>query len=353
MSSNSRSTADLSAYGRICDAGAFLGRHHERNERRTWIVVGVTAAMMVAEIVGGSIYGSMALVADGWHMSTHAAALAIAALAYRYARVHASDPRFTFGTGKVGELTGFASAVALGVVALLIGWESLLRLINPRAIHFEQAIVIAVIGLVVNLISAGLLHQGEHGHSHDHDHDHHDHGDDHHDHDHDHHDHHDHDHRHEDPHAAAHLHEGLDHAHHHHDTNLRAAYMHVLADALTSVAAIGGLLAGRFLGWVWMDPLIGIVGGVVIAQWSWGLMRTAACSLLDVAANSRMADAVRARLEVEGDRVIDLHLWRLGPGHQGLVVSIAAPAPLPPTAYKARLAGLPGLSHVTIEVNPA
>ena len=352
MSSNSRSADD--PYGRICDAGAFLGQHHERNERRTWIVVGVTAAMMVAEIVGGSVYGSMALVADGWHMSTHAAALAIAALAYRYARVHATDPRFTFGTGKVGELTGFASAVALGVVALLIGWESLLRLINPREIHFEQAIFIAVIGLIVNLVSAGLLHQGEHGHSHSHSHGHdHDHGH-RHDHAHDHHhDHdHDHDHAHQDRHAAAHLHEELDRSHHH-DTNLRAAYMHVLADALTSVAAIGGLLAGRFLGWVWMDPLIGIVGGVVIAQWSWGLMRTAACSLLDVAGSSRMADAVRARLEVQGDRVIDLHLWRLGPGHQGLVVSIAAPAPLPPAAYKARLAGLPGLSHVTIEVNPA
>jgi cation diffusion facilitator family transporter len=311
--------------GRICDSGGFLGAHHERNERRTWIVVGVTTAMMVGEIVGGSIYGSMALLADGWHMSTHAAALAVAALAYRYATLHADDPRFAFGTGKIGELAGFASAVVLGVVALLIGWESLGRLIEPRPIHFVQATWIAGLGLVVNLVSAALLHQGPHGHAHGHHDDAHDHHD-------DAHDHHDHD--------------------HHHDNNLRAAYQHVLADALTSVLAIGGLLAGRFLGWVWMDPLIGIVGAAVIAHWSIGLMRSAGGSLLDVAGGDKLALAVRARLESPTDAVCDLHLWKLGPGHQALIVSIASTAPLAPEVYKARLAGLQGLSHVTVEVNP-
>ena len=228
----------------------------------------VTAAMMVGEIVGGSIYGSMALVADGWHMASHAAALSVAALAYRFARTHAHDPRFAFGTGKVGELAGFASAVVLGVVALLIGYESVLRLIDPRQIQFGQAIGIAALGLVVNLASAALLHQGGHDHAHGRAHGHgHGHG---HAHDHDHnHDHnHDHDHDHE--------HHGD--AHGHHDSNLRAAYLHVLADALTSVLAIAALLAGRFLGLTWMDPLIGIAGAVVIAHWSIGLMRSSAPS---------------------------------------------------------------------------
>jgi cation diffusion facilitator family transporter len=318
-------TGSTAAGARICSGGAFLGARHDRNERRTWIVVGVTFVMMLGEIIGGTIFGSIALVADGWHMASHAGALTIAAMAYRYARVHADDPRFAFGTGKVGELAGFASAVVLGVIALLIGWESLMRFFNPREIHFEQAVGIAVLGLVVNLASAWLLHQGDdhhHGHSHGHDHD-----------DHDDHDHDDHDHR------------------HHHDNNIRAAYMHVLADALTSVLAIGGLLAGWFLGWTWMDPVIGIVGAIVIAHWSIGLIRTAGGSLLDISGGSKMLDKVRARLETGEDKVCDVHLWRLAPGHQALMVSIETPTPLAPEAYKARLAGLE-LSHVTIEVNP-
>src|SRR6185312_5283944 len=228
----------------------FLGARHERNERRTWIVVIMTFAMMVVEIVGGSLFGSMALVADGWHMSTHAAALGIAALAYRFARTHAHDPRFSFGTGKLGELAGFASALILGIIALFIAYESVQRLFAPVPIHFDEAIPIAAVGLLVNLVSAVLLHDDGHHHHH-----HHAHG---HGHSHDAHDHHD-DHEHHHGH------------HHHHDTNQRAAYLHVLADAMTSVLAIAALLAGRFYGWMWVDPAVGLVGSFVIASWSLGL----------------------------------------------------------------------------------
>ena len=302
----------------------FLGVDHSRNERRTWFVVGLTASMMVVEIAGGTIFGSMALVADGWHMSTHAAALAIAALAYRFARKHAHDERFTFGTGKLGELAAFASAMILALVALLIGFESALRLWQPVAISFDQALVLAVIGLAVNLASAWLLrdgHGGHHGHagSHGHDHDHH----------------------------AVHLH---DHGHHH-DHNLRGAYLHVLADALTSVLAIAALLAGRVYGWVWMDPLMGIVGALVIAHWSLGLLRSSGAVLLDTVPDEPLAGEVRTRLEVGGDKVADLHLWRLGPGHMGLIASIVSDAPQDPGIYKSRLSGLSALSHVTIEVH--
>ena len=315
---------EMSSAGRICvEHNDFLGAGHARNERRTWVVVVLTALMMLGEIIGGTIFGSMALVADGWHMATHAAALSIAALAYRYARQHAQDSRFTFGTGKVGELTGFASAVVLGMVALLIGWESLTRLVNPRAIDFMQATWIAVLGLIVNLLSAVLLHQGGHTHHDDHDHDH------------------DHD---EDD-------DNFGHTHQHHDNNLRAAYLHVLADALTSVLAIAGLLMGRYLGWVWMDPLMGIVGALVIAQWSWGLMRSAGGYLVDMNRDDSLVSEVRKRLEINGDQVRDLHLWRIGPGHHALVVTIASRQPASPASYRDRLAQVPGLSHITIEVN--
>jgi cation diffusion facilitator family transporter len=313
---------------RICVTHSdFLGVSHDRNERRTWAVVVVTALMMFGEIIGGTIYGSMALVADGWHMATHAAALSIAALAYRYARRHVTDPRFTFGTGKIGELTGFASAIVLGMISLLISWESLTRLVNPRAIDFSQATWIAVLGLIVNLVSAFLLHQGEHDHHHD---------------DHDH----DHDHDHDEPDD-----DNFGHAHQHHDNNLRAAYMHVIADALTSVLAIAGLLMGRYLGWVWMDPLMGIIGALVIAQWSWGLMRSAGTYLVDMNRDSELLIAVRARLEVDGDAVRDLHLWRIGPGHHALVVAIDSSHPEAPAIYRDKLASLSGLSHITVEVN--
>ena len=312
---------------RICDAeGRFLGVGHERNEQRTWSVVLLTAVMMVAEIIGGTIFGSMALVADGWHMATHAAALTVAALAYRYARRHMADPRFSFGTGKIGELTGFASAVVLGVISLLIGWESMVRLVEPRNIDFTQAIWIAVLGLAVNLLSAVLLNNGAH--------DHHDHS-------------HDHDHEDEDIDDDA-----FGHAHHHHDSNLRAAYMHVLADALTSVMAIAGLLLGRYLGWVWMDPLMGIAGALVIAHWSWGLMRSSGGYLVDMSLNTALLSQVRVRLEQSGDSIRDLHLWRIGPGHHALVVAIESSHPVEPNAYRAKLSNLPGLSHITVEVNP-
>jgi cation diffusion facilitator family transporter len=298
----------------------FLGARHDRNEKRTWLVVGLTATMMVAEIAGGSYFGSMALLADGWHMSTHAGALAIAAFAYRFARSHARDSRFAFGTGKLGDLAGFTSAVVLALIALAIGYESIVRLLQPVSIHYDEAIAIAVVGLGVNLASAWLL-GGDH---------HHDHG---HDHDHDHHDDHDH-----------------DHHHHHHDHNLRAAYWHVLADALTSVLAIGALLAARFYGWTFLDPVIGVVGALVIAHWAWGLIRDAGAVLLDAVPNPSIDDAIRARLEAGHDRIADLHVWRLGPGHHGAIVSLVADAPEPVEHYKRLLDDVAGLSHVTVEV---
>jgi len=290
----------------------FLGAAHDRNERRTWLVVGLTAAMMVVEIAGGAIFGSMALLADGWHMSTHAGALAIAAFAYRFARHHARDPRFAFGTGKMGDLAGFASAVVLALVALAIGYESAVRLFQPVPIHYAEATAIAVLGLAVNLASAWLLGAG-----HDHDHDHHDH---------------------------------YDHAHDH-DHNLRAAFWHVMADALTSVLAIVGLLAAWSYGWNWADPVIGVVGALVIAHWAWRLIRDSGAVLLDAASDQPLAAAIRSRLEQGHDRIADLHVWRVGPGHHAAIVALVSDAPLPVEQYKARLADLARLSHVTVEIH--
>lgn len=287
---------------------AFLGARHGENERRTWLVVGLTATMMVGEIIGGTVYGSMALVADGWHMSTHAGALAIAALAYRYARKHVQDVRFTFGTGKLGELAGYSSALLLAMIALLIGYKSAMRLANPVAISFDEATVIAVVGLAINAASAWLL-RDRHPAAHDHEHD------------------------------------------HRHDHNLRAAYLHVLADTLTSVLAIMALLTGRFYGWVWMDPMMGIVGALVIAHWSFGLLRSSGAVLLDTVADPRLAAEIKQRLEVGTDRVSDLHVWRVGPGHAAVIAAIVSDRPEPPDRYKARLSELDGLSHVTIEVH--
>lgn len=306
----------------------FLGERHDDNERRTWIVVGLTLAMMVTEIAGGTVFGSLALVADGWHMSTHAAALAISAAAYRYARRHAADARFAFGTGKLGDLAGYTSAVVLAMIALLIGYESVVRLLHPVPIAYGEAVAIAVVGLAVNLASAWLL-RGGHDHHHGHHHTHDDHG-------HEHHDHHD---------AAS---AGVAR-----DLNLRAAYVHVLADAATSVLAIAGLLLAWGFGWRFMDPLVGLVGTAVIASWAWGLLRDTGHVLVDAAPEAgRMAATVRERLEREGDRVMDLHLWQVGPGHLACIVALVSDAPRPPSAYKAQLAGVPGLSHVTVEVEP-
>ncbi|MGD0633811.1 MAG: CDF family Co(II)/Ni(II) efflux transporter DmeF [Beijerinckiaceae bacterium] len=313
----------------------FLGEAHERNERRTMFVVALTAVMMVLEIGGGGVFGSMALVADGWHMGTHVAALGIAALAYRYARLHARDPRFSFGTGKLGELAAFASAIILAMIGLFIGFESLTRLFAPVHIAYTEALPIAVLGLCVNFASAALLHGGE-GHDHHHGHHHHDDRDDHgHAHD---------DHHHDDEHDHDHV--------HHTDSNFRAAYVHVLADALTSILAIGALLAGRFLGVVWLDPLMGLVGMVVIGAWALSLVRTAGAVLLDAVPSQALARSIRDKLEVDGDRLVDLHLWRLGPGHTGVIASIIAVNPEAPAVYKGRLAVIEGLSHVTIEVHP-
>jgi cation diffusion facilitator family transporter len=302
----------------------FLGPHHQRNERRSWGVVALCGTMMAAEIVGGWLWGSMALVADGLHMSTHAGALVIAASAYAYARRHAGDERFAFGTGKLGDLAAFSSAIVLAMIALLIGYESLGRLLQPVPIAFDQAIPLAALGLAVNLVSAWLLHEERpdgasagHRHLHGHEHAHHDH-------------HHPHD--------------------HHADHNLRAAYVHVMADAAVSVLAVIGLTAGRVLGWVWLDPVMGLLGMAVILNWSWSLVRVSGAVLLDVRPEG-IARAIVDRLEAgRADRIADLHLWRIGPGHHAAVVSIVCDRPEPPAAYKARLADIAGLSHVTIEV---
>jgi cation diffusion facilitator family transporter len=297
----------------------FLGEHHARNERRSWAVVALCGAMMIAEIIGGWLWGSMALIADGLHMSTHAGALVIAAFAYAYARRHARDERFTFGTGKLGDLAAFASAIVLAAIALLIGYESIERLVHPVPIAFDQAIPLAALGLGVNLLSAWLLHDGR-------------------------------DHAGEDAHE--HAHDG-EHGHHHHDAdhNLRAAYVHVMADAAVSVLALIGLGAGRLLGWVWMDPMMGIVGMLVIANWSWNLVRVSGAVLLDMRPADGLAAEIAQRLEAgPHDRISDLHLWRVGPGHNAAVVSLVSDCPEPPASYKARLAGIAGLSHVTVEV---
>lgn len=301
----------------------YLGPHHGRNERRTWMVVALTAVMMVVEIAGGTVFGSMALVADGWHMATHAAALGISGLAYLYARRYAHDPRFTFGTGKLGDLAAFTSAVVLLLIAVLIAYESALRIVSPVPIAYGEAVVIAVLGLIVNLASAWLLGAGHH----------HGHGAAHHDDQHEHHEHHGHHEHHE----------------HHKDLNLRAAYIHVLTDALTSVLAIAGLGAAWAFGWRWVDPAVGLVGAVVISAWAVALVRAAGRVLLDVTPR-RLVDEIRVRLERDGDRICDLHVWQLGPGHHAALVSIVADHPQAPSAYKQRLSAVPGLSHVTVEV---
>jgi cation diffusion facilitator family transporter len=304
----------------------FLGDTHARNERRTWFVVALTVVMMAAEIAAGSLFGSMALLADGWHMGTHAAALGIAGAAYMFARRHTGDIRFSFGTGKFGDLAAFSSALILAIIAVQIAYESVVRLMSPVAIDYREAIVVACLGLTVNLVSAFLLRDSHdhhhHGHAHAHAHDHDD------DHDHDHH----------------------DHGHHHHDNNFRAAYLHVLADAATSVLAIGALLVAMRTGFVWADPAVGLIGAAVIASWAYTLIRDAGSVLLDVSVDKALERGIRARLESGDDRVTDLHVWQVGPGHCAAVISLVSDSPLQPAIYKERLQGLKGLSHVTVEV---
>jgi cation diffusion facilitator family transporter len=399
----------------------FLAPGHESNERRAWAVIALCGLMMVAEIVGGLLFGSIALVADGLHMSTHAGALLLAALAYTYSRRHAHDPRFTFGTGKFGDLAGFTSAIVLAMIALLIGYEAATRFLQPVAIHFGEAIPIAGLGLLVNVISAWLLSAGGHDHHHGHGHIH-SHGD-----------RHAHGHEHDnaeeveiatrwgaavlgiaeegvpprfrlamlngsaidaasvvvetvrpdgdrqkfhfveregylesadeipEPHAftvqlvmrgESHSavfaeHEGNRHAR---DNNMRSAVIHVIADAMVSVLVIIGLLLARGFGWLWMDPLAGIIGAIVIASWSYGLIRDTGAILLDMNPDRDLAAQIRQAVEVLGDEVADLHLWRLGPGHLGAIVSVATETDRDESHYRARLSNFPVLSHLTVEV---
>ena len=396
----------------------FLGAGHERNERRVWLVIALCGMMMLIEIIGGILFGSIALVADGLHMSTHAGAMLLAALAYTFSRRRAQDPRFTFGTGKLGDLAGFTSAIVLAMIALLIGYESVTRLMAPVPIHFSQAIPIAALGLCVNLASAWLLgggghhHDGHHHHGHSHGGESHEEdsfevrmGD-----------------RtmrlsiHEDgdpprfrlisedgqsvgypitietmrpdgdrqrfemvgcgsylesreeipePHGfvatlttPSHTQDVrfVEHTHHtgahHRDNNMRAAVIHVMADAAVSVLVIAGLVLARVFGWLWMDPIAGLVGAAVIASWSYGLIRDTGAILLDMVPDTRTVDQVRRQIEAAGDQVVDLHIWRIGPGHLAAIVAVATSAAnREPAFYRTRLAQVPSLSHVTVEVN--
>jgi len=292
----------------------YLGASHDENARRTLWVVLLTAVMMIGEIFAGYVTGSMALLADGFHMATHAGALTVAAVAYGYAKRHADSRRFSFGTGKVGDLAGFASALVLGLIALGIGVESILRLFEPIKVAFGEATLIAVIGLGVNILSAFLL-SGTHHHHHEHGHDDHAHG----------------------------------HDHHGGDNNLRSAYVHVLADALTSVLAIAALLAGRYLGWVWMDPVMGIVGAVVIARWSWSLMRDTASVLLDTT-DDHVAEEIQDLIEAPGDaRIADLHVWRVGPEAHAAIVGVVGGPGIDAGVIRDRLGPVHELKHLTVE----
>jgi len=316
----------------------YLGANHDRNTRRTLWVVVLTAVMMVAEIAVGYFTGSMALLADGFHMATHTGALAIAAGAYVFARRHAHDGRFSFGTGKVGDLAGFASALVLAVIAVGIGGESLWRLASPTVVDFGEAIPIAVVGLIVNIASALLLMDGHHGHGHGHDH--------------------------SQARAAAHTHRGHaqhhdhghedHHGHHHdgHDNNLRSAYLHVVADALTSVLAIAALLAGLYLGWTWLDPVMGVVGAAVIANWSYSLLRTSAAVLLDVT-DAQVAERIQQALEGEPVQIEDLHVWRIGPAARAAIVSVSTSAAITEAQLRGKLAAVNELRHLTLEMRQA
>jgi cation diffusion facilitator family transporter len=409
-----------SAVGAAFHSHVFLGEGHEKSERRTWAVILLCAAMMAAEIIGGWLFGSIALIADGLHMSTHAGALLLAALAYTFARRYARDQRFTFGTGKLGDLAGFTSAIILAMIALLIGYEAVSRLFAPVPIHFAQAIPIAALGLGVNIASAWLLSDGEHpGHGNGHSHGHWHAG-------------HDHDESHRistqagdvilevfedgvpprlrlraesapallasaasvetvrpdgarqvfvfadrggflesideipEPHEVtanvtingeAHPVAFGEHGHPvgaaARDNNMRAAVIHVIADAAVSMLVIVGLLLALAFGWLWMDPLAGIVGAFVIASWSYGLIRDTGAILLDMNPNRKMADNIRQAIESEGDKLGDLHLWRLGPGHLGAIVCVVTPNPRGESYYRAKLARFQSLSHLTIEIRQA
>jgi len=287
---------------------------NEQGERRTYYVLILTAITMVIEIAAGSVYGSMALLADGWHMGTHVAAFMIAIFAYRYSRKHAHNPAFSFGTGKVNALGGFASAIALAVVAFVMLIESLQRIFEPHIIQFNEAIIVASIGLLVNIVSAFLLKDDHH------------HTDDEHEHHHD--------------------------NHQHHDHNLRAAYAHVLADAMTSVLAITALVAGKFLGWNWLDPIMGIVGAIIITRWSYGLIKETNPLLLDASIAQNYKTAITDAIEDDADnQICDIHVWKIGANDYAAIISIVTHVPNSPEYYKALLKDFDKLSHITIEIN--
>ncbi|WP_275724555.1 CDF family Co(II)/Ni(II) efflux transporter DmeF [Vibrio furnissii] len=286
---------------------------NEKGEKRTLYVLLLTLITMAAEISAGSIYGSMALLADGWHMGTHAAAFCITLFTFRYARKHQDSRQYTFGTGKVGVLGGYTSAIGLGLVALFMFGESLHRLFNPLSIQFNEAIVVAVIGLLVNVASMFLLH------------DHHDHHDHHHDHDHDH-----------------------EHAH---DHNLTAAYMHVLADALTSLLAIAALIVGKYLGWVWLDPIMGIVGALVITKWAVGLMKQTAPILLDAHIERNYEQKLLTKLAQSGGEVMDIHMWKVSSSHYAATIRLNSEANKDAAYFRQQLAEFDKLHHLTLEVN--
>jgi cation diffusion facilitator family transporter len=390
----------------------FLGEGHAQSERKTWTVIWLCAAMMCVEVAGGLLFGSIALVADGLHMSTHAGALLLAALAYSYARKHAADTNFTFGTGKFGDLDGFTSAIVLAMIAVLIGYESVTRILAPIQIHFAEAIPIACVGLAVNIASAWLLSRGGHHHGHGHG------------------GHAEHDEAHilptptgdlilevfedgvpprfrlraaagaarsaqptriatvradgarqdfamiargdylesveeiPEPHAfSAQIRIGTEtyttvfEEHDHgsgatgRDNNMRAAIIHVVADAAVSVLVIVGLLLARAFGWLWMDPLAGIIGACVIASWSYGLIRDTGAILLDRIPDRRLASDVRKLIEGDGSTLADLHLWRLGPGHLAAIVSVCPAEGRTADYYRAKLARYRSLSHITIEIH--
>ncbi len=281
---------------------------HERGERRVYLVLLLTIVTMLVEIVAGLLFNSMALTADGWHMGTHAAAFGITIFAYRYARKHARNPRFSFGTGKVSVLGGFASAVALGVVALLMAVESTHRLLNPLEIRFNEAIGVAVIGLVVNLVSAFLLKGEHHHHGHD--------------------------------------------DHHHEDHNLKAAYFHVLADALTSITAIVALTLGSFFGWSVLDPIMGIVGSLIIARWAIGLLKDTSGILLDGSVDPALSESIRTAVDARRDcHVSDLHVWAVAPSRYAVILAVDTTGSWTPADIKALLSGIPNLIHINVEVH--
>lgn len=283
----------------------YLGADHRRNERRTWIVTGICAATLVAQVAGGLMFRSMALTASGLHMAAHVAALLTAAAAYALARRHAQDPRFAFGTGKLGYLAGFGNAVVLAMTAVLIAAESVQRMIHPEPVDYRSALPLAVAGLGVTLVCIWLLRPTQ---------------------------------------AASHRHDRDG------DLNIGAAHLHLSADAAVAVLAIAAMAGGLWLGWTWADSLAGLAGAGLVAQFAWTLIRKASAALLDMNPSAELTAEVRARLGAEGEQVIDLHLWRLGPGHHAAVAVVAAEHPQSPEAYRARLAGLSGLSHVTVEV---